>query len=170
MGDLMQSQEKLPQVIESANRATTGISVANKGWPPTPVVGDYVMVTKMPKCGKLPKLMGRGMRPCQLVLANVSRVRCIETVQRKNAHVARKSPHVDSSLGVPQERKYLFTALKDQGEFGMQAISTVSPTDSEEWIVQVRWVGFDEAYISWELEPLHYEDAPLYLITPWVRG
>lgn len=45
----------------------------------------------------------------------------------------------------------------------MKAINAVSPSaDSDEWRVQVNWVSFDEAEITWGLAPPHlqYKDAP----------
>lgn len=80
-------------------------------------MGDYMMVTRVQKCGELPKLVGTAMRPWRVMLADeqhVYGVGGIVTGQRKDDHVARKSPHADSSLVVPQEVEDVLTALKSR--------------------------------------------------------
>lgn len=67
----------------------------------------------------------------------------IATGRRTETHVARMNPYPVNSLAETKELKEMFTTHKNQRELDMDAIRVLAlSADSEEWIVQVTWVGF----------------------------
>lgn len=103
VNELVQEQEQPHQYALDnirANCIRTRTS-ASRGSLPTFVGGDYVMMARERKHGELPKLVGTWSRCWWVVSADGQHVYGVEDIvtgQRKDAHVARKSPYADSSL------------------------------------------------------------------------
>lgn len=90
----------------------------------------------------------------------------IVTGLRATAYAARMSSYADKWLFTTKELRFVFTTPKNHGEFQMNALRAVAlSADSDDFIVHVRWVGFEESENTRETVQQIHVDATQYLAT-----
>ena len=83
-------------------------------------VGDFVLVARVRKLGRVPKLVQTWTGPWRIVPGGSEHVRVVEDIvtgEPEEVHVVRKRPYADSSLVVAADVREVFEMTKLQGEF-----------------------------------------------------
>ena len=99
--------------------------VSGRGCLPVFEVGDYVLVARVRKPGRVPKLLQTWTGTCRVVSGRSEHVRVVEdivTVETIEVHVVRMRPCADSSLVVGAEVREVFVMTKHQGEFEIAGV------------------------------------------------
>ena len=142
--------------------------VSGRGYLPVFEVGDYVLVARVRKPGRVPKLVQTWTGPWRVVSGGSEHVRVVEDIvtgETKEVHVVRMRPYADSSLVVGAEVREVFEMTKHQGEFEIADVISVGkdPARVGEYRVQIAWVGLEDEEPTWEPMSTVYADAPKYL-------
>ena len=109
--------------------------VSGRGYLPVFEVGDYVMVARVRKPGRVPTLVQTWTGPWRVVPGGSEHVRVVEDIvtgETKEVHVVRMRPYADSSLVVGAEVREVFEMTKHQGEFEIVDVISVGK-DRREW-------------------------------------
>ena len=122
--------------------------VSGRGYLPVFEVGDYILVARVRKPGRVPKLVQTWTRPWRVVPGGSEHVRVVEVIvtgEIKEVHVVRMRPYADSSLVVGAEVREVFEITKHQGEFKIADVISVckDPVRVGEYRVQIAWVGLE---------------------------
>ena len=91
-------------------------------------VGDCVLVARVRKPGRVPKLVQTWTGPWRVVPGGLEHVRVVEDIvtgETKKLHVVRMRPYADSSLVVGAEVRKVFGMTKHQGEFEIAGVISV---------------------------------------------
>ncbi|CAN0093861.1 unnamed protein product, partial [Ascophyllum nodosum] len=128
-------------------------------------VGDYVLVARVRKPGRVPQLVQTWTGQWRVVPGGSEHVCIVEDTIReetKEEHVARMRPYADSSLVVGAEVREVFGMTKHQGEFQIADVISVGkdPARLGEYWVQIAWVGLEDEELTWEPMSTVYADAP----------
>ena len=107
-------------------------------------VGDYVLVARVRKPGRVPKLVQIWTGLWRVVPGGSEHVRVVEdtvTGETKEVHVVRMRPYADSSLVVGVEVREVFEITKHQGEFDIADVISVGkdPVRVGEYADRVGW-------------------------------
>ena len=142
--------------------------VSGRGCLPVFEVGDFVLLARVRKPGRVPKLVQTWTGPWRVVPGRSEHVRVVEDIvtgETKEVHVVRMRPYADSSLVVGAEVREVFEMTKHQGEFEIADVISVGkdPARVGEYRVQIAWVGLEDEEPTWEPMPTVYADAPKYL-------
>ena len=140
---------------------------ASRGELPHFTVGDYVLVARVRKQGKHPKLMSTWTGPWRIEnddREHVYNVSNIVTGETREAHVTRMRLYADNSLNVTAPFKEVFQHIHQQGEYHIRAITGVRQARmGDEYVVQVQWEGLEDEEGTWEFVSQILEDAPTIL-------
>ena len=102
--------------------------VSGRGCLPVFEVGDYVLVARVRKPGRVPKLVQTWTGPWRVVPGGSEHVRVVEDIvtgETKEVHVVRMRPDADSSLVVGAEVREVFEMTTHQGEFEVADVISV---------------------------------------------
>ena len=158
-------REMVKRIREQRERVR---EVTGRGYLPMFEVGDYVLVARVRKPGRVPKLVQTWTGPWRVVPGGSEHVRVVEDIvtgETKEVHVVRMRPYADSSLVVGVEVREVFEMTKHQGEFKIAHAISVGkdPARVGEYRVQIAWVGLEDEEPTWEPMSTVYADAPKYL-------
>ena len=142
--------------------------LSGRGHLPVFEVGDYVLVARVRKLGRVPKLIQTWIGPWRVVPGGSEHVRVVEDIvtgETKEVHVVRIRPYADSSLVVGTEVREVFEMTKHQGEFEIAVVISVGkdPARVGEYRVKIACVGPEDEEPTWEPMSTVYADAPKYL-------
>ena len=142
--------------------------VSGRGHLPVFEVGDDVLVARVRKPGRAPKLVQTWTGPWRVLRGGSELVRVvvdIVTGGTKGVHVVLMRPYADSSLVVGAEVREVFEMTKHQGEFETADVISVGkdPARVGEYWVQIAWVGLEDEEPTWEPMSTVYADALKYL-------
>ena len=113
----VQEQEDLRRnVVERVREQRKRVrEVSGRGHLPVFEVGDYVLVARVRKPGRAPKLVQTWTGPWRVVPGGSEHVRVVEDIvtgETKKMHVVRMRPYADSSLVVEAEVREVFEMTK----------------------------------------------------------
>ena len=137
---------------------------------PDIAVGGHVLVARVRQPGITPKLLNIWTILWRVVLKTGGHTYDVEEIVMERAgemHIARVRPCADASLNLIAELKKLFNDLiNSQSEVDMKRLEAVDlTTGSEEYVMEVKWVGLDEEQTTWEpVSTIYYADAQKYLV------
>ena len=159
----MREQEDLRCDVVKRVRKPSG-----RGHLPVFEIGDYVLVARVRKPGRVPKLVQTWTGSWRVVPGGSEHVRVVEDIvtgETKEVHVVRMRPYADSSLVEGPEIREAFETTKPQGEFEIADVTSVGkdPARVGEHPVQTAWVGLEDEEQTWETMSTVYADAPKYL-------
>ena len=161
------AQEKLwREVLERVRAARDRKRVAaSAGSMPNFEVGDYVLVARVRKLGRAPKLATRWTGPWRVVSdgsPHAYNVQEIVTGETKEVRVVRMRAYADSSFAVGAEVQGLFKMTKHQGKYEIQDILNIGEDSLKagDYKVQVAWVGLDGKDPTWEPVEVMFKDVP----------
>ena len=142
--------------------------LSGRGHLPVFEVGDYVLMARVKKLGRVPKLVQTWTGPWRDVPGGLEHVGVVEDVvmkETKEVHVMRMRPYVDLSLVVGAEVHYVFEMTKHQREFGIADVISVGkdPVRVGEYRVQIARVCLEGEEPTWEPMSTVYADASRYL-------
>ena len=122
--------------------------VSGRGHLPVFEVGGYVLVARVRKPGRVPKLGQAWTGPWRVVPGRSEHVRVVEDIVtgETEVHVVRMRPYADSSLVVGSEVREVFEMTKHQGEVKITDVISVGkdPARVGEYRVQVAWGGLED--------------------------
>ena len=129
--------------------------MSSRGHFPVFEVGDYVLVTRVRKPGRVPKLGQTWTGPWRVLPGRSEHVRVVEDIvtgETKEVRVVRMRPYADSSLVVGAEVRKVSEVTKHQGEFEIADVLSVGkdPARVGEYRVQIAWVGLEDEEPRWE--------------------
>ena len=93
--------------------------LSGRGHLPVIEVDDYILVARVSKPGRVPKLVQSWTAPWHVVPGGSEHVRIVEdmvTGETEEVHVVRMHPYADLSLVVRAETREVFEMTKHQGE------------------------------------------------------
>ena len=112
---------------------------SGRGHLPVFEVGDYVLVARMRKPGRVPKLVQIWTGPWRVVPGGSEHVRIVEDIVTGETKEVRMRPYANSSLVVGAEVREVFEMTKQQGEFEIADVIIVckDPARVGEYRVQI---------------------------------
>ena len=142
--------------------------LSGRGHLPVFEVGDYVLMARVKKPGRVPKLVQTWTGRWRDVPGGLEHVRVVEDVvmrETKKVHVMRMRPYADLSLVVGAEVHYVFEMTKHQREFEIADVISVGkdPVRVGEYRVQIARVFLEGEETTWEPMSTVYADASKYL-------
>ena len=158
-------RDVVKRVREQRERAR---EVSGRGYLPVFEVGDYVLVARVRKPGRVLKLIQTWTGPWCVVPGGSEHILVVEDIvtgETKEVHVVRMRPYADSSLVVGAEVREVFKMTKHQGEFDIADVISVGkdPARVREYRVHIAWVGLEDEKPTWEPMSTVYADAPKYI-------
>ena len=122
------------------------------------------MVARVRRAGLTPKLAATWTGPWRAVTAEQKHVYSVQNIisgDVRDVHVVRLRFYSDAQLDVTSDLKDVFQHSLNQGEFEMEALINIGPTnDDSGYLVRVRWAGFEADEDTWETLKTLLEDAP----------
>ena len=112
-------------------------------------VGDFVLVARVRKPGRMSKIIQIWTGPWLVVLGGSEHVRVVEDIvmgETKEVHVMRMRPYTDSSLVVGAEVREVFEMIKHQGGFEIADVMSVGKDLAlvGEYRVQIAWFVLED--------------------------
>ena len=142
--------------------------LTGRGHLPVFEVGHYVLVARVRKPSRVPKLVQTWTGQWRVVPGGLEHVRAVEDIvtgKIKEVHMVRMRPYAVSSLAVGAEVREVFEMTKHHEEFGSADVMSVvkDPVRMGGYRVQIAWVSLESEEPTWEPMSTVYADAPKYL-------
>ena len=123
--------------------------LSGRGHSPVFEVGDYVLVARVRKPDRVPKLVQIWTGPWRVVPGGSEHVRVVKDVVTRDTeevNVVRMRPYADSSLVVGVEVRKVFAIAKHQGECEIADMISVGkdPARVGKYRVKIAWVGLED--------------------------